>query len=80
MICLVVRCSLTASGYRAATMETNGVNRGLHSVLDQTSKEEQSLKVKLTSKGQATGLKDWVHEASDWCLESGFQGSINKYA
>lgn len=39
-----------------------------HSVLDQTSKEEQSLKLKLTSKAQATGLKDWVHGASDWCL------------
>lgn len=77
MICLVVRCFLTASGYRAATMETNGMTRGLNSVLDQTSKEEESLKVKLTSKGQATGLKDWVHGASDWCLESGFQRSIN---
>lgn len=61
-------------------METNGVTRGLHLVLDQTSKEEQSLKVKLTAKGQATGLKDWVHGASDWFLESGFSGAPRPHA
>lgn len=56
-------------------METNDVTRGLHSVSDQTSKEGTVLKVKLTTKGQATGLKHWVHGASDWCLESYLQGS-----
>lgn len=39
MICLLGRCSLTVTGHRAATMETNGVTKGLHSVLDQDSKE-----------------------------------------